>query len=1011
MAGIFISYSRKDQAFVRQLHGVLIAENHDVWVDWEDIPLTAEWLAEIYDGIEKADTFISVLSPEYLTSENCNKEVAHAVKNNKRLVPIVRRDVDAKSVPKSLADLNWIFFRETEDFNAKFGDLNNAINTDLDWTRQHTRLQVRGLEWDRKKRDDSLLLRGKDLREAEEWLAQAASIEQPKPTPEESQYILASRKSATRRQRIVVGAIFTALVVTIVLAFIALIQRNDAIEKQNIATSRELASTALAQLQIDPELSVLIARQAVNVVSTSQAEDALRQALSESHIHAVLGGHAQEETLAAFSPDNQYVVTSSFDSTSVMGIGDTTLWTWETATGKQLTPLRGHDKFVTSAMFSHDGKWIVTSSHDGTARVWNAQTGESSAVLRGHRSTVTRAAFSPDDRYVVTAGADQTLRIWEWGTNARNPVVTFTEPSIINYTEFSPDGSLVVAAMEDGTVHVWQWQSDSRMPTATQKHKSGVTVARFDSKGTRVVSASKDKTARVLDVKTNKLSAELVGHSGAVLDANFDTDGKRVVTASEDQTARVWDIGGKEPIVLVGHIGKVNSASFSPNGRFVVTAGADATARIWAIGPREQASVFHGHRSGVSSAVYSKDGMYVLTAATDSTVRIWDANPNKAIWESEGTKSTSATFSPDGRLVAVGNVDGSVRVWNVSDQKLQATFAKHSKPITSIAFSPDSKLIVTASTDKTARVWDASTGAEQIAFTKHAQTINSAAFSVDGNLVVTASDDKTVRVWDAKTGDEKFALTQDDQVLNAMFSPNGEFLLTERHFLYRTATVYQFKPLPQVGTLKMITETDGILNAVFSPNSQFIAAVGFDPGTAGFEGSLVLLNTTSWKNSTALSDFRDLAQSVTFSSDSQRIVTAGNDGTARIWEIQTGKLMAILRGHTGGLRRARFTADNRFVVTASGDGTARVWDAATSKQLVALRDHTGGVTDAMFTPDAKTILTTSVDGKARLFACEVCGSIEKLKSMAQRVTRQLTCAERETYLHEDVACLTATPKQ
>ncbi|MEL6331097.1 MAG: toll/interleukin-1 receptor domain-containing protein, partial [Cyanobacteria bacterium J06626_26] len=84
MADIFISYSRKDTAFVRILDAALIRSKYDTWVDWQNIPLTADWWQEIESGIEAAHTFIFILSPDSVASKVCRKEIEHAVKNNKR---------------------------------------------------------------------------------------------------------------------------------------------------------------------------------------------------------------------------------------------------------------------------------------------------------------------------------------------------------------------------------------------------------------------------------------------------------------------------------------------------------------------------------------------------------------------------------------------------------------------------------------------------------------------------------------------------------------------------------------------------------------------------------------------------------------------------------------------------------------------------------------------------------------------------------------------------------------
>ena len=94
MADVFISYSRQDEPFVRRLHQAFVQRERDVWVDWEDIPLTADWWREIQGGIESADTFIFVISPDSAQSEVCYNEADYASENNKRIVPIVYRDLN-----------------------------------------------------------------------------------------------------------------------------------------------------------------------------------------------------------------------------------------------------------------------------------------------------------------------------------------------------------------------------------------------------------------------------------------------------------------------------------------------------------------------------------------------------------------------------------------------------------------------------------------------------------------------------------------------------------------------------------------------------------------------------------------------------------------------------------------------------------------------------------------------------------------------------------------------------
>src|SRR5262249_21124263 len=146
-------------------------QGEDTWVDLRGIPPTAVFMEEIRAAIEGADAFVFVLTPDSATSPPCRQEVDHAVRHNKRLIPIVAKAVDPQDVPDALAERNWIFFRGEADFARALDTLLTAIRTDLEWVRIHTRLTVRAAEWDRRGRNPSFVLRGVDLTEAEGRLA------------------------------------------------------------------------------------------------------------------------------------------------------------------------------------------------------------------------------------------------------------------------------------------------------------------------------------------------------------------------------------------------------------------------------------------------------------------------------------------------------------------------------------------------------------------------------------------------------------------------------------------------------------------------------------------------------------------------------------------------------------------------------------------------------------------------------------------------------------------------
>jgi hypothetical protein len=234
MSDVFISYSRRDIDFVRQIFDQLTTHDYAPWVDWQDIPPTADWLSEIYRGIETANVFLFVISPDSVASEICTLEVEHALKHNKRLIPIVWKEVEEEQIHSSIISYNWIFLRQEDDFNVNFQLLIEALGTDLTYLREHTRLLTRAVEWDENGRRRSGILQGPDLITAEGWISISQSMEPPASQLHQD-YITFSCATVKRLQQLIYSGIGFAFICLSGLLVFALIQRQEAASQRLVA--------------------------------------------------------------------------------------------------------------------------------------------------------------------------------------------------------------------------------------------------------------------------------------------------------------------------------------------------------------------------------------------------------------------------------------------------------------------------------------------------------------------------------------------------------------------------------------------------------------------------------------------------------------------------------------------------------------------------------------------------------------------------------------------------------
>jgi hypothetical protein len=253
---VFISYSRKDIAFAQRIVAALEARAIAPKIDTRDLPKLEDWRRELLGFIRASDAVVFIVSPNSISSPVCAWEVEQVAKLNKRLAPIVLERVPDDRIPVAIAKINYLFFDLPTEFEAQVDELARALQTDLVWLKEHTRLSEQARRWDERKRAAGWMLRGKDPQDAERWIA-SHPRGAPEPTELHREFIAQSRRGATRRQRLTLAGSLLIAVVGCSLAGLAYWQRSvalrqrDELQHQQATLLGQLASVELSRGNID----------------------------------------------------------------------------------------------------------------------------------------------------------------------------------------------------------------------------------------------------------------------------------------------------------------------------------------------------------------------------------------------------------------------------------------------------------------------------------------------------------------------------------------------------------------------------------------------------------------------------------------------------------------------------------------------------------------------------------------------------------------------------------------
>lgn len=1004
---IFISYSRVDKLFAQQLRGALEGEGLSVWMDESHIPLTENWRVEVFRGIEAAHNFLFIISPDSIQSDPCGMEIAHAAENNKRLVPVLHRNVQITAVNPLLRDLNFVIF-EGRNFDQMLAKLVDALRKDLSYVKGHTRLLQRALEWQSKQRDASFLIRGRSLEEAEDWLTKAVTNE-PKPSALQTEYITTSRQMQNQQQALELARekrarrrLTTALLLMIA-AFCTASVLGFKVNQESLAKSWALLSTRFAEFQtkiegrnakikgyeaevsryraeVAKDEALAAEAAAVEAKETAEAAEAIaEQRRREAEIARAAAETAETAERQQRQRAERSAIAALTDQTLALVSESEALL----AVNQQLESLLAALKAGVSLQDLAQQMQRSSVSYPidvavpmRTAIALQKALHGSQEInrLKAHRDQVAVVRYSPNGQYLASAsgGNDRSLILWRpngekiWSRQLEHPVADVI---------FRPGQRQLVSLERDrrGNAYLKLWSLDGQLQAQPLSGQPIFAVdASPDGRQLAIATPYQPLSRRKQLISGGILLWDYVSptpsrlrgiNANTVTSLRFGAQSDTLITLEnrgDNRQVQRWQLQGNQARRLQRYTFSQGEASLAPLLQGETHLATSANGQLMALG------------DWTGRVILSSPDDRVIAHLGPTGKRI---SPEE-LSPSQEHRVRALSFSPDHATLAIARGDG--RVDFVDTQNFSVTARPlHPASLNSLSFHPQllpvdggyGLQLATASDDFSVRLWQLPRPR-----TGHRRTVNQVHFSPSGTQIISAGFDGYVKLQQTPNGNLVEQIDLQGEVKTAQLSPSGQLAIGDAS-----------------GSLHLQT---GASRQTIQPYSAGLSSLDFRPdGQQLAIASNINDEIQIWQVHSTAARLRSLpghrggVSCLEYSSRGNVLASAGYDGTIKLWNAATGDLIRtfvdpqIATGHEGIVRCISFSPDGQLLASGGEDRTVKLWNVAAGNLMRVLEGHTGTVNAVKFSHGGAFVISGGSDKALKVWSVDTGELIDQMDTL------------------------------
>ncbi len=688
------------------------------------------------------------------------------------------------------------------------------------------------------------------------------------------------------------------------------VEENN-IDKQNVefklqAKIAELTNKALDNADANPTLALQLANEASRFTKNkNELAVGIRRKLLEKkdakYYSVSIDCKCKILALSA-SPDDRYIAVSC--QSDPFKLYDRSKGDWV-----DLAEDYTSSGYVNAIVFSSNSDKLLTGDSNGELVLWNLA-GDTLATLN-LGEPISDAAISPEGDVVVAAlNSSVVVAKIDSGFHIRQ-IISIPNEAMPNCVAFAPDGHHVLVGLRTFQVLLIDLRNNAIVEYPG--HTQSVICAAFSQDGDYFITGATDNTAKIWDLKRRKVIRTLKGHDNHVRQVGFFKNSDLVFTASTDRSLKIWNRNGD--CVATMHwdndiFGR--SAAIIAKDSLIVTGDYEGNLRFW---PLENSQLFENlpHHKGIVSVANGPGDSLIVTGGLDKMLKIWNLKTGKVVWTYKASDQVIAVdWSADGQHIIAGLWNSIFLLFDRNGLLLHNWEGQHNSSVRSLAFSPDGSKFITGSYDNTAKIWTLE--GNLVNTISHKGYVSTVDWSSDGKTVITGSWDATVQI-SPYNGRLTKTLRFPGAVNCVRFSRDG------RKFL----VCYGQGPLQ-----------------VFSAAGDSLFSLPYNAGygdfyTADFSftGDTIITGTSlgiiqSWANGSSLltySGHLGYIYDIRRLGNTARMVSAGADGRARLWNMKKLSVIKTLRGHLGSITQGLplRTGKEKKVATLDDDFQLNVW--------------------------------------------------------------------------------------